>query len=64
MNDPVYLTVLQASEVLHLSTSTLAKLRLTGAGPPYLKSGGRRVLYQQADLHDWLMSRRRTSTSA
>jgi predicted DNA-binding transcriptional regulator AlpA len=44
------------------SASTLEKLRLTGGGPKYLKLG-KTVVYDPADLDDWLASHRRTSTS-
>ncbi|WND77886.1 helix-turn-helix domain-containing protein [Thalassospiraceae bacterium LMO-SO8] len=52
-----------AAQYLRLSTSTLAKMRLRGDGPPYSKAGPRIVLYDRADLDAWLISRRRRSTS-
>jgi excisionase family DNA binding protein len=51
-----------AASYLGISTSTLAKLRLSGTGPAYCKLG-RRVVYRAADLEAWLESRRRLSTS-
>ena len=45
-----------------VSTSTLAKWRLTGFGPAYSKAG-RNVVYHMQDLEAWLASRRRLSTS-
>jgi predicted DNA-binding transcriptional regulator AlpA len=54
--------VRRAAELTGLSISTLNKLRLTGAGPPYLKLG-RRVAYDVGDLNAWLASKRRNSTS-
>ena len=51
-----------AARHLGLSESTLNKLRLTGAGPVYIKLG-RRVLYNVMDLDQWLERHRRTSTS-
>ena len=45
-----------------VSTSTLAKWRLTGFGPAYSKAG-RNVVYHMQDLDAWLVSRRRLSTS-
>ncbi len=45
-----------------VSTSTLAKWRLTGFGPAYSKAG-RNVVYNVADLDAYLSSRRRLSTS-
>lgn len=44
------------------STSTLAKWRLAGTGPVYSKVG-RNVVYGNADLDEYLASRRRLSTS-
>lgn len=52
-----------AAEYLGLSTSTLAKMRLRGDGPIYMKAGRRVVLYDPEDLDAWLDSRRRRSTS-
>jgi predicted DNA-binding transcriptional regulator AlpA len=44
------------------STSTFAKLRLYGGGPLYVKLG-RRVVYDPADLDQWVALNRRVSTS-
>ncbi|MGO7604752.1 helix-turn-helix transcriptional regulator [Rhizobium ruizarguesonis] len=46
-----------------LSPSTLAKLRLTGGGPHYIKLG-RTVVYDPADVETWLNVHRRSSTSS
>lgn len=51
-----------AARYVGLSQSTLAKLRLTGNGPTYCKLG-RRVVYRQKDLDDWLQSRIASDTS-
>jgi predicted DNA-binding transcriptional regulator AlpA len=53
----------EAAGYLGLSTSTLAKMRLRGDGPPYLKAGRRIVIYDLHDLEEWLDARRRQSTS-
>lgn len=53
----------EAAQYLGLSTSTLAKMRLRGDGPPYLKAGRRIVIYDVHDLEAWLGPRRRHSTS-
>jgi predicted DNA-binding transcriptional regulator AlpA len=45
-----------------LSTSTLAKLRLSGEGPTYAKLG-RRVVYRIHDLEVWIEAHRFKSTS-
>lgn len=51
-----------AANLLGLSVSTLAKLRLTGNGPVFSKLG-RRVLYRKCDLDDWTNAHRFKSTS-
>jgi predicted DNA-binding transcriptional regulator AlpA len=56
------LTTRQAARVLALSTSWLAKLRLFGGGPKFLKLG-RLVRYRHEDLSQWAESNLRRSTS-
>ena len=58
-----YLRAPAAAEYLGLSTSTLAKMRLRGDGPAYSKAGPRIVVYDLADLEEFLATRRRFSTS-
>ena len=58
----ILLNAREAALCLGLSVSTLAKLRLTGEGPRYVRLG-RRVLYDPADLDAWVASRKRYSTS-
>lgn len=57
-----YLRPPEAARYVALSSSTLAKLRLSGDGPPYFKAG-RCIVYDALDLDDWLSQRRRRSTS-
>ncbi len=45
-----------------VSTSTLAKWRLSGTGPAYSKIG-RVIVYAMDDLNEFLAARRRFSTS-
>ena len=45
-----------------LAASTLTKMRVSGAGPAFIKLG-HRVVYRKDDLNDWLDANRRTSTS-
>jgi hypothetical protein len=61
-SNPITLTTAEAATFLRLAPSTLAKLRLTGAGPAYCKLG-RRVVYRAADLTSWLQSRVAQNTS-
>jgi predicted DNA-binding transcriptional regulator AlpA len=51
-----------AANFLSLSTSFLAKGRMTGRGPPFVKLG-RSVRYRESALVQWLKSRTRLSTS-
>lgn len=53
----------QASNHLGLSMSTLAKMRLRGDGPSFIKLGPRRVAYRETDLEEWIDSNRFRSTS-
>ncbi len=53
----------EAAAYLGLSASTLAKMRLRGDGPQFIKAGPRVVLYDLNDIDEWLASRRRSSTS-
>jgi len=53
----------EAAAYLGLSTSTLAKMRLRGDGPPYNKLGSRIVVYDQQKLDQWLGACLRRSTS-
>ena len=57
-----YLNTRQAAHHLGLSTRTLDRFRVSGAGPVFLKFGGR-VRYLRDDLDAWAQTRRRKSTS-
>ncbi len=52
-----------AAAYVKSSESTLAKKRLNGTGPTYTKFG-RLVLYAKRDLDEYLVARRRLSTSS
>lgn len=52
-----------AADYLRISSSTLAKMRLRGDGPPYSLAGRRVVLYDQRDLESWLEQSRRVSSA-
>jgi hypothetical protein len=55
------LTPKEAARLLKVSISFLAKKRVTGAGPPYLKIG-RCIRYTDVGIAGWMRSRQRTST--
>jgi predicted DNA-binding transcriptional regulator AlpA len=58
----VYLTPKEASEICRMSESWLAKARMNGDGPPFVKFG-RAVRYEVTALHEWVKTRERHSTS-
>jgi predicted DNA-binding transcriptional regulator AlpA len=58
----VLLTPKEASKLLKVSLSWLAKARMRGDGPPYLRAG-RAIRYTEAALLQWMKSRQRLSTS-
>ena len=51
-----------AAQFLSLSQSTLAKMRLSGNSPRYVKMG-RRVAYRQNDLESWIETQSFRSTA-
>ena len=59
---PHWLTRKEAAGYLRLGESTLAKLFVSGDGPPAIKVG-RAVRYSSDDLNKWMSGRRRKSTS-
>jgi predicted DNA-binding transcriptional regulator AlpA len=58
----VLLTAKEAAKTLKVSLSWLAKARMRGDGPPYIKLG-RSIRYTEAALIQWMKSRQRMSTS-
>jgi len=58
----VLLTPKEAAKVLKVSLSWLAKARMRGDGPPFIKVG-RNIRYAEAALLQWMKSRQRISTS-
>jgi hypothetical protein len=57
-----YLTEHEAAHLAKVSAKYLRKLRCVGGGPIYIKAG-RRVVYDVADVQDWLQSQKVRSTS-
>ena len=58
----VLLTPKEAARLLKVSLSWLAKARMRGDGPPYIKIR-RSIRYSEAALLQWMKSRQRQSTS-
>jgi hypothetical protein len=56
------LTPNDAANFLRVSLSWLAKARMRGDGPPYIKIG-RSIRYAEVALVQWMKSRQRLSTS-
>ena len=60
--DATHLTPKQVAARLQLSVNTLANLRCTGNGPPYMKLGNR-VRYPIRELEAWESERLRQNTA-
>ena len=58
----VLLTAKEAARLLKVSLSWLAKARMRGDGPPYIRIG-RSIRYAEAVLIQWMKGRQRMSTS-
>ena len=56
------LTARDAANFLRLSPSWLAKARMAGSGPPYIKLG-RSIRYSETALLLWMRAHQRLSTS-
>jgi excisionase family DNA binding protein len=56
------LTAKEAAQILRVSESFLAKARMRGDGPPFIRVG-RSIRYSQAALLQWMKARQRLSTS-
>jgi predicted DNA-binding transcriptional regulator AlpA len=56
------LTARDAANLLRLSASWLAKARMRGDGPPYIKLG-RSIRYSETALFLWMRAHQRLSTS-
>lgn len=57
------LTVATVSDRVGLAPATLAKRRLSGGGPPFVKLGAR-VLYPEAELEAWMSAQPRYENTA
>lgn len=63
MSEKQRLNVQEAAAYVGMSKSWMNKARMNeGDGPAFLKVGKRRVVYDIADLDDWLAGNRRKST--
>jgi len=63
-DDPVLSPAAASAYMGHrLSVQSLAKMRLDGRGPRFLKLGSR-VGYRRSSIDEWLKEHERTSTSS
>ena len=62
MNSQGLLKAKMLAEQICVTEGTLAKWRLTGAGPRFIRVN-RRIAYDPVDIAAWLDARRVTSTS-
>jgi predicted DNA-binding transcriptional regulator AlpA len=62
-NNQILLRPKSAADYIGLATSTLAKQRLRGDGPKFIRMSARAIGYLQADLDTWLTDKRCSSTS-
>lgn len=60
--DKITLRPKEAARALGLSPSTLAKMRMRGEGPAYVRASARCVLYRLTDIDTWLKERTRRAT--
>jgi hypothetical protein len=58
-----YLVPDEVGKIIHRPTSWLAKARVTGEGPPFIRCG-RKILYRRSGVESWLKGRERHSTRA
>lgn len=56
------ITPLKVAELLSVSALTLRKWRWEGKGPKFIKAG-RKVLYREQDIENWVTGQTRRSTS-
>jgi hypothetical protein len=60
---PEFLSTEQLAERLGIATGTLEQWRCRGEGPPFVRAGSRRVLYNVDSLATWLKTNEHRSTS-
>lgn len=60
--DDRYLTTAEAAERLRQPESTLRYWRSSGTGPRWFKAG-RRALYRESQIEDWVARRERQAAS-
>jgi excisionase family DNA binding protein len=59
---PMHLTTKEAARLMGFHPTTLAKWRVSGKGPPYLKIG-RSIRYEYTVVEQWMRERTHKNTS-
>lgn len=54
----------EVAEYLGISPNRLAKMRMDGTGPEFIRVNSRIIRYEWAAVHQWIAERTRTSTAA
>jgi predicted DNA-binding transcriptional regulator AlpA len=52
-----YLNEDAVAELLSVSVRTIQRWRCTGDGPPFVRAGARRVIYNPASVAEWASNR-------
>lgn len=64
MQSDTHLSPQALAERLGVSLRTVERWRISGEGPPFLRAGGRRVLYRVSDVERWEAGRVHASRAA
>ena len=59
---PELFDTFEAASKLKVSRQALAKWRVAGDGPPFIRCGAK-ILYRRSDIEDWLNARTASSTT-
>jgi predicted DNA-binding transcriptional regulator AlpA len=62
-NDDALLLPPETGHRLRISVSTLAKWRVYGSGPRFIRLSGNRIAYRESDLAAWIAGRAVASTA-
>lgn len=60
---PILLSEKETAQILGFAPKTLQKWRSLGKGPTHIRISKGCVRYRREDLHEWISTRVRTSTS-
>lgn len=57
------LNIQEAARYVSLSVSSLAKFRVYGGGPKYVRLSPRSIRYRKSDLDEWVAARMHANTT-